>query len=133
MCIPSLSTFRVSYQILREFSLLESLCILKDLIKVFFFYNITISCLRWIYLLLRLIYYNIKWFLTLFTYRSTPKLSFFTETNVFSLSRRKINILPPVHIVDGYYRATIVLSKSREYNQIYHEFDLCFNVAKNSS
>lgn len=60
-------------------------------------------------------------------------LSFVTKTNVFSLSGRKISILQPENIMDGYYSATTVLSKSREDEPTYHEFDLCLNVAKASS
>lgn len=64
---------------------------------------------------------------------STPKLSFFKDTNNSILSGGKISILPLENSMDGFYRATTLLTKYIPVDSTYHEFDICLNVAKVSS
>lgn len=70
---------------------------------------------------------------TFFIYRSTPKLSFFKDTNNSILSGGKISILPLENSMDGFYRATTLLTKYIPVDSTHHEFDICLNVAKVSS
>lgn len=66
-------------------------------------------------------------------FRSTPKVSYFSEMNIYKSLYRGITVLTSENNTNGIYQSTIVISNNEVDNPKYQEYDLCLNVATNTT
>uniref|UniRef100_A0A8W8IEW7 EGF-like domain-containing protein n=1 Tax=Magallana gigas TaxID=29159 RepID=A0A8W8IEW7_MAGGI len=64
---------------------------------------------------------------------STPKVSFSSKMSIYKSLYRGITVLTSENNTNGIYQSTIVISKNEVNNPKYQEYDLCLNVARNTT